>query len=120
MELIFLYCIAFAVAVAMPGRRSLLGLAILAAAPTTWLSFSAVDEIGEAHGGAVMGAIFGAAFVWSIAAGLWAGIVTRALLLWIRRFVANWFATGTILICGLVALPAAWMVTILAAAHTAH
>ncbi len=103
---LLLYGIPFAVALLMPGRKSLLGLAVLIGVPAIWLSILASNELNDPDTNGGLGAVIGAALIWYASAGLWAGIVTRTILLWMRRFNAGWVAWHAVAICGLVALPA--------------
>ena len=73
------YVVFFALALMMPGRRSLFLLAGVLGLPLGWLMWEGFRSMGSAPGGAILGVIVVAAFIGSAVAGLIAGVTTRAI-----------------------------------------
>lgn len=73
------YVVIFALALMMPGRRSLLLLAGVLGLPLGWLMWEGFRSMGRAPGGAILGVFVVAAFIGSAVSGLIAGVMTRAI-----------------------------------------
>lgn len=95
----------FAIALAMPGRRSLLVAAVLLGAPLGWLAFEGVRSMHRAPGGAIVGSAIVTGMIFVAAAGLLSGVITRAVLLRIGRTRRSRMQSVAIVLTGFLAVP---------------
>jgi uncharacterized membrane protein YeaQ/YmgE (transglycosylase-associated protein family) len=111
LQIFLYYLVPFAIALAMPGWRSLSALLLVAGGTLVWMMVSVSQEMSEAGGGSGLGLAIAYALLMCIAAGLFSGIATRALLIRIRHSSQSVFTRISIGIVGFVLAPslfAAW------------
>ncbi|GGY49400.1 DUF1109 domain-containing protein [Pseudoduganella albidiflava] len=100
------YIALFALALRMPGRRSLAAFAVVtgvALGSLAWYGFRSADS---APGGAGLFLLMGTLFICSAIAGLLAGVATRAAMLWRPRTRQSRTRSAFLVLAGFLALPA--------------
>ena len=100
------YLIFFAIALVMPGRRSLVGLAVLAGVPLILMSIEIGREFSHAHGGTILGVVMVGTIIFSATTGLASGIVTRIVTLWLRGTKRRWIMKTVVILFGFTLIPA--------------
>lgn len=100
------YVALFALAVRMPGWRSLAACTLVAGLPLGWFAWDGFRSVETAPGGAGLFLLMGTLFVCSAIAGLLAGVATRAAMLWRPRIGQSRTRSAFLVLAGFLALPA--------------
>jgi hypothetical protein len=105
MLLVVPYPALFGIALAMPGRRSLLLLALLLGAPLGWLALESFRSLERAPGGVGLGIGVLIGIIGMALAGLLFGVITRVVLLQIPRPRRSRRQSIVIVLVGFFAMP---------------
>ncbi|WBS00625.1 hypothetical protein OU994_20170 [Pseudoduganella sp. SL102] len=100
------YIALFALAVRMPGWRSLAACTLVAGLPLGWFAWDGFRSVETAPGGAGLFLLMGTLFICSAIAGLLAGVATRTAMLWRPRIGQSRTRSVFLVLAGFLALPA--------------
>ncbi len=99
------YTALFALALVMPGRRSLAACSVLLGLPLAWLALEGFRSMGRAPGGAILGVAVMTGIICIAAAGFVSGAVSRWAMLALPRVAQTRSRSALLVLAGFLAIP---------------